>query len=363
LFGAFLGASLFLVYPFHQESIIWLVGRESALGTFFVLIGLLALSNGRSARYRIIATSFALLFGLLCYEGALALPLLALVLLAFNSGVRRAAFRPLLMGYGTAVLLYLLALRMNGGAIAGSYAAGLFSEGVSSIFSNIPKVWMRLFLPPGPDPGAMLLKAGFLGAVIALAALLIHRSLRTDPVGRSTTRTLLVLLIVAGLFPMIIGVSTRTSESDRFLYLPSAFLCALIASLIARIPRTAFRLGLSVAVFMLFLGYLQLELRQWRTASAITERILQELPGPPERGILYVTGLPDSHKGAYIFRNGFREAVAIHGGPAERYIDLKGDPPFPDPVRYRGEDHRITRSDRWVRWNGRTFDQVDPPWD
>ncbi|MCB0769188.1 MAG: hypothetical protein KDC00_02140 [Flavobacteriales bacterium] len=359
-FGAFLGATLFLVYPFHQESIIWLVGRESALGTFFVLIGLLALSSGRSARYRIITTSLALLIGLLCYEGALVLPLLALVLSTFNAGSKRTPFSSLLMGYGTAVLLYLLALRMNGGAIMGSYAAGLFFEGLSDFFSNAPKVWMRLFLPPEPDPGAMLLKAGVILTMITLVALLFRRSVQTDPVVGRTTLTLLWLLIVAGLFPMIVGVSARTSESDRFLYLPSAFLCALVASLMARIPRTAFRLGLSVLVSMLFLGYLQLELGQWRTASAITARILEELPEPPARGTLFVTGLPDSYKGAYIFRNGFREAVAIHGGPAERYIDLKGDPPFADPVRYRGDDHRITRYDRWVRWNGRSFDGMDP---
>jgi len=72
-FSALAASLLFILYPFHQESIVWLVGRESSLGTFFVLLGLLMVSGTLPRAFRIVALAACMVIGALCYESALLL--------------------------------------------------------------------------------------------------------------------------------------------------------------------------------------------------------------------------------------------------------------------------------------------------
>lgn len=353
--AAMLGALLFLVYPFHQESILWLVGRESSLGMCFVLLGLLSLMGEGAVRSRIGGSAVALFLGLLCYEGAIILPLLAFALLAFDLLQRRTPLRPQLVGYGVAGFLYFLLMRASGAAAEDAYVAAMLPEGLSGLLSNIPKVGARLFLPPADDPDTMVQRAVVLLILLAVLVVLVRRALRNDQAERYTVLTMLLLLVLSCSVAVIGGVSTRTSESDRFLYLPSAFLCGLLGLLIGQIPRTVIRLGTAAATLVLFAALMEQEVQHWRVASAETKRIMRELPTAPENGILFVSGLPDSHGGAYIFRNGFREAVALDGRSPERYVDVKEAPHPGAVVHFRGEAFVFGPDDRWTEWTDNGF--------
>ena len=52
----------------------------------------------------------------------------------------------------------------------------------------------------------------------------------------------LLLLFIACTVGFVGGVSTRTSESDRFLYLPSAFLCMLVGIITATVLAPRWRI-------------------------------------------------------------------------------------------------------------------------
>lgn len=353
--AAMLGALLFLVYPFHQESILWLVGRESSLGMCFVLLGLLSLMGEGAVRSRIGGSAVALFVGLLCYEGAILLPLLAFALLAFDLLQRRTPLRPLLVGYGIAGFLYFLMMRASGPAAEDAYVAAMLPEGLSGLLSNIPKVGARLFLPPSADPDIMVQRAVVLFIILVVLVVVIRRAWRNEQAERYTVLTMLLLLVLSCSVALIGGVSTRTSESDRFLYLPSAFLCGLLGLLIAHIPRTVIRLGTAVIVLILFVTLMVQEVQHWRVASAKTKRIMRELPTAPKNGTLFVSGLPDSYGGAYIFRNGFREAVALDGRSPERYVDVKEDPISGVVVHFRGVALVFGPDDRWTKWTDNGF--------
>ena len=150
------------------------------------------------------------------------------------------------------------------------------------------------------------------------------------------------------------GVSTRTSESDRYLYLPSVFLCMLAGLLVLSIPQRAARMLVFGSLLIASTLALRSNHARWRSASATTTRILTELPELSASGLLFVSGLPDNDHGAFIFRNGFREAVWLSGRDGERYIDVKG-PKRSDSVLFRGKHFAVRPIDSWVNWEGDGF--------
>lgn len=353
--GAWIAALLFLVYPFHQESIVWLVGRESALGTFFVLIGLLAVDKERIGRPQVVVASLALFTGLLCYEGAILLPLLALPIL-YSRGSDQTNANRVLLGFGIALIAFVAIHLYVGSTVESSYFGGLFSQHVTAYFTNIPKVVARMFLPPAEDPSTMIKRSVVLGFVLLAIGSWVRFFPRKNEwtKARGLFAVLILLLSIASIQPVLGGVSTRTSESDRYLYLPSVFLCMLAGLLVLSIPQRIVRM----LVFGVLLITSTLALRSnhahWRSASATTTRILAELPDPPAEGLLFLIGLPDNDHGAFIFRNGFREAVWLSGRDGERYIDEK-DTTQSNTVLFRGKHFVVHPNDRWLIWEGDGF--------
>ena len=360
---ALLSSVLFLLYPFHQESIVWLVGRESALGTSAVLLGLVIIGSGPWNSLRAIMVASTLLLGTLCYESALLL--IPMALLVAWSGVVpswptwRQLLPPLLlpaMGY--------LAFRTNStGSLIGGYFKELVLGDDGPSFTVLPKVLGRLFLPPEPDNEVQLVRGAFLLILLTVVAL-VHRRFGSALSRRSLT-LLGLLLLVACSVAFLAGVSTVTSESDRFLHLPSAILCAMVGSMLATIQRPVSRWLLFGALCALSYWQTRLNHANWMVASRKTHQCVEQLPPIPADGMLWVSGLPDSHDGAYIFRNGFPEAVDLACGSGDRVIVV------PDPGQrasvlanglvFRGEQRWWSEADRWFHWNGSSYRAVEVP--
>ena len=353
--GAWIAALLFLVYPFHQESIVWLVGRESALGTFFTMIGLLAVSNERIGWPQVVIASLALFTGLLCYEGTILLPALAFPILYARGPGQTHASR-MLLGFGAALFAYVAVHLAVGSQVESSYFGGLFSQPVTAYLANIPKVMARMFLPPVAEPSAMIWRGVVLGLVLTLTGAWTWFFHRKSEWTKSNVlfAALILLLVIACIQPVLGGVSTRTSESDRFLYLPSVFLCMLAGLLTLSIPQRLVRMLVFVGLLIASTVAMRSNHAHWRSASATTTRILAELPDPPAEGLLFVSGLPDNDNGAFIFRNGFREAAWLSGRDGERYIEVKGTTRS-DTVLFRGDRFVLRPIDRWVTWEGDGF--------
>ncbi|HRH69400.1 MAG TPA: hypothetical protein PLB89_07845 [Flavobacteriales bacterium] len=351
--GAWLAGLLFIIYPFHQESIVWIVGRESSLGTFFVLLGLLLL-NGPGPQWRRIGTSCASMFvGALCYESALLLPFLVIPLARYGLFELPTAPRKLGFAFGAVIALYALLWLLQGHQAGGSYLGGFLEKDPMALVASIPKVIARLFLPP-LDPVYMKVAATALFLAITVVVVVTWRSTRDERTGRSGILAMVLLLAIACVLPVVGGVSTRTSESDRFLYMPSAFLCVTLAMLITRILQRWVHHSVVLCVVLGSIALLRANHRNWEHASATTARILSQLPSPPRNGRLFISGLPDSYCGAFIFRNGFREAVHLRGLDGDRYIPViaMGRPGL---VHFRDEDIVPGPDDRWLVWREEEF--------
>ncbi|MBK8225676.1 MAG: glycosyltransferase family 39 protein [Flavobacteriales bacterium] len=344
-----LAGMLFVLYPFHLEPQVWIIGRSTAMSTLFILLALHAAAGELNPWRKSIGVFMLGSLGALCYESALLLPLL---LAAWLIMLRPADMR----GWGAAaaasaiaVALHLLVRALAINRVANDYGSGFFNKPMSDYLGMVAKVIGRSLLPPNEDPAVQTVCFAMLFVVLAVVAIGFWRASRAEPQARRIALLLVSLFGTASIIAIVGGVSTRTSESDRFLYLPSAFLCMLIALLMARLRHTVLRRSVIVLLSSASLFMLKSGQENWRIASWTIERLIAETPEPPPDGRLLVWNLPSDHNGAFIFRHGFREALVLAGRDASR---VRITPEGPDAIgeyllTETGDTLHRSGNDRW----------------
>jgi protein O-mannosyl-transferase len=120
-------------------------------------------------------------------------------------------------------------------------------------------------------------------------------------------------LALAMLLPIMAGVSTRTSESDRFLHFPSYFLCILIAFIVLHLfKRPVYYLGCFLCILLYQVLFLEKNNLNWDKASNAVRQILTIIAAGKPSEKIYVMNLPDEIDGAFVFRNGFTDALLLN---------------------------------------------------
>jgi hypothetical protein len=126
----------------------------------------------------------------------------------------------------------------------------------------------------------------------------------------TTLGVLWVLISVAPLWTLFFV--TDTLEGSRYLYLASTVWAIAVVTLIANSTNlTRLTLSSAAACVVVCAAIVILEQRPWREAAVVRNQVIdawRAMPGDcdPRRA----SGLPDTVRGAYVFRNGFAEAVA-----------------------------------------------------
>lgn len=364
--SGFAASLLFLLYPFHQESIVWLVGRESSLGTLFVLAGLLTLKAPLSRNIRLIALVVCSVLGALCYESALLLVPLAFVITWPDPKSSALSLRETMIAAVCGMAIY-FSLRIAAVGWSGdSYITGLFIQDISSLLYHAPKAMARLFLPPDLDSIAQVRKGAFLLAGLLIVLVAFALKSRRSKHEQGVAFVWLGSLLISCAIPVLAGVSTVTSESDRLLYMPSVFLCSLFGYAFQQIPSAVLRRTVWLVLAMISFHFLRLNHAGWEQASVTTQRIMEQLPEVPAQGRLFVTDLPDNYQGAFVFRNGFPEAVHLANKDGGRVVDvhsrdLVNGVITAQDLHFRGSVLHPDTSDRWYRWNGAGFHALDTP--
>lgn len=307
--AAWMAAGLFIVYPFHQEAIVWIVGRYPALATMFMLSSLLVIVRVRPAYLCVPLSGVLFLFALLSYEIGICLPFLALPL------VRRKGIglRPWTVMSLVVLLIWIAWRFMANGQLTSEYTDSVVHHDAWTIVLSVPKALARLVLPPCDDTWRQALRIALVIIASALALRRLLPVLRKDEPLSSVVGALLWMLLISGWLAFVGGVSTRTSESDRFLYLPSVFLCGIIGTLVARIGKPSVRFAVVAAMFAACMTGLRTDHRNWMIASRITESTLNAVRSESAHGPMVVVDLPEEHEGAYIFRHGAGSMLLLNG--------------------------------------------------
>ena len=137
------------------------------------------------------------------------------------------------------------------GSILGSYAEGFFRHGIAKYFSNLPKIVGRLFIPPNQDTASMVLLFCIVIGLLTVGVIYFFRKSKEGG-GSGYFIKLGLMLTISAVIPLVFDVSTKTSESDRFLYFPSIFVCCCIALLVVRLFYSSGNFYLVVCLMLAF---------------------------------------------------------------------------------------------------------------
>lgn len=308
---ALMSTFLFLVYPFHNEGIVWLTGRLSSMACFFALAVLNIWLSPLKFNFKLLLCLFLYFVGLLAYESILLLPVIIVILSLRNRSSAKQILQNLF--WATAVICFSLLIRfLISGAVYGVYGERMVTPTWSHYLVKSLKTLGRSFLPPSENSRVMEICF----TVVTVFIIWIHFKMIKKY--RPQKELIFKYLKIAGCFfiammlPMLFGISTRTSEGDRLLYFPSVFICMMLSFLVITIAkRKVFQWICFSIIFSYFIYFLMLSNKQWEKASGATSHILQTVTASNGK-FVYLINIPDEVEGAYVFRNGFKKCLVLH---------------------------------------------------
>jgi hypothetical protein len=335
--GIVAGAA-YAVLPNHAEAVTWVAGRFDVLCAAGVLVFLLAwvryqCPEGRG--WHLVLSVGGLLFALASKEMAVTATLLAAAVTVcfFRQRLGKAYLGIALFGFLTAGYL-LLRVEFLGG-VGGPpmvqkeplgnlfsfrslhfYGAALLKSIAPVHRELVPRLWLLLIALP-----LLTLVGGFVACTRS------GRLRNLSQVGGGFLLLFLITLLpVAGSRKLF-----DDNQGSRFLYLPTAFSCAMVGTVLlyaGRWSRRALVLStfLSTIVIGTWLTSLVLENLNWHEAAKLSRRILEEYPDSRRANVkvVFVTGLPNNCNGAYVYNNGFASAVRLFRPDEARVVVLPG---------------------------------------
>jgi hypothetical protein len=304
-------AVFFLLYPYHNEPVVWVVGRASLMASFFGIASLLVLTQKIKTGWKIFLSCLFYYIGLSGYESIMPLPFIVFLLFADRKNWR--GYLKIFAWLMVTLVLHLLTRILVSDVIVGSYGAGMFAPDATYYVARFLKVLGRSFIPPLEDPALAIKLFVVVMIVILIAEMLLFRKKGGDRKQFVVFNRLLVAFIISLSVAFMFGVSTRTYEGDRLLYFPSFFLCLCLAYLIIFLIKTQVWRNIISLLLCLYFGWFLLQNnRYWRKAAEITMNIISEVKKSGEGETKLLVNLPEEFHGAYIFRNGFHEALMLN---------------------------------------------------
>jgi hypothetical protein len=279
------------------------LGRGILLASFFALLSLYVLLVFKN--FNLLMAAILYFLSLLCYESAIFLPVIALLILK-NNKTEKTRINVMMVLFGIVFAVHLLMRIYFSGSVIGVYGKELNSFAPGQFLYEYVKFWLRLVMVPLSNVyiflgGALLLLSIFLYAGYKIAKR--DRYLKTLLFG------LAFILFISFLIPAFFGITIRTSEGDRFIYFPSIFFSVFIGLVFTYKKKfLSFLIGFYVLTSIILI---KVNNQQWIGASEKAAKVISTIKNNSgSRMIIY--NLPGSKNGKYIFRNGFREALILN---------------------------------------------------
>jgi hypothetical protein len=355
--AAFAGL-VFLVHPSHTEAVSWIIGRHDVLATLFVLCAWFTYMQYQDrSRLTDLALSLCAFFiALLFKESPLTFPLILAayegwLLLAerlegvgdewhwqspgpasgdetrrtYPASAQSPSFTSRLevvLGlYVAVVAVYLLLRRLTAGELVSDFESP-FIHPSPAILGNLSSTVFRSFLPYVPVQllpeapklgltGISIALAGVAGVCVALVWIVTN--VRHPTPTKLLASFLVVALVISAIPTLAFGrPSIISSEGERYAYLPSVFASMLVGLAVTVLVKTRVARTATAVLVLVFLGaFLELSNQNWRTAGELTSSILADVAAQPTSSEPIVLLVPDDLNGAFIYRNGLPEALAL----------------------------------------------------
>lgn len=301
---------LFATLASHSEPVAWISARGDLLATLFSLASAVSFvrHQNRPCPHHAALTLVFLILALLSKESAAILPgVLGIIWLTRRTlPGRKLLTACVLIPAAAAGTVFLLSPNF--------LLKYCLSRHEIPFWANLPRIPLRVFTGPVPPGTARWIGENpwIAGPAALLAVFAAAAGLRRE--GRIPTLAGAGAFVLSSIPAAIFPVGILDTQGERFLYLPGAFACVALAGVF----RGLFRSGSKASWVLVAAGALQVpalcaSLGHWRAAGWITETLLRDLSARPPEDAL-VLNLPDNLRGAYIFRNGFYQAVLMTSG-------------------------------------------------
>jgi protein O-mannosyl-transferase len=318
LFSSF----IFLSYPFHNEAIVWLLGRGASMACMFSLLAVICYYKTANIMLKHFLVCFFYFLSISAFESTIIFPILFILLLWGERQTDSVIGNWSIWLFST-LLIQLFLRYCISGSLMGNYGAEFFHSGIKTYFLHGLKICGRLFLPPAEN--AFLITSVFILSVAVVTWLLFKnmRKIRRLPVWRKSI-SLSGMLLIACIVPAISGISTQTSETDRALYFPSVFLSIIIGLfMVYGIKKLSTRTVTLLLILAYNIFFLEKNNKNWIEASAITKSVVDKTLEISSRqktaGRVYFLNIPNEISGAYVFRLGFSDALRVYKADTNRF--------------------------------------------
>lgn len=299
-------ALFFWGYAFHSEGVFWVIGRTGPLSSFFFLICFLIFLNGNRNLLLILLSYVCFFCGLLTYESVFILPPALLILAVGFKQFRSRTNIFFVAGYWVLFIAYLF-LRVHWtGELAGNYEAENVNKlNIGVLAANYCKLFVRSFVAPQLNGSVFAFSvAAFLVAIIAAIIFFVKRNNITKPV------IWLLLIFFLSYIPYIsLGIDTHGVESERYLYLPSIFVCILLAAFFSSWKKKDVGLFIFFLYFLYNQYYLLKSSKAFVIASDITKKTMEIVKENPNCHHIYFKNLPQENYGVPMFRLGLEQGI------------------------------------------------------
>jgi len=312
---SWLSALLFLTYPFHNESIVWGVGRASLMAALFGVMAMLAAVSDLPSRWKYFLASVFYFIGLSGYESIMVLPGIIL-LLVYDRALPLRRYVSWVVWMGVTLAVHLVVRVLVSGVLFGAYGGDtMLAAGNSNSYGlKYIKVIGRVFLPPMEQSVVLTVLFAALVVVWAIALVILWKRRKEDAKGPASLGRLSIILLLSLLIPIMFGVSTRTYEGDRLFYFPSVFTAMWIAWFLIIFFRGKQVFIAAAAVLLYQVVFSVIAVHNWQRASAITEHLIEAIKNRPQpRRRIMVVNVPQEYEGAHVLRNGFYDALWLQG--------------------------------------------------
>jgi hypothetical protein len=303
-------ALIFFIYPFHSETVFWILGRSASLGSLFFIPALICFLLRNNSLFYFISSLLLFELALLSYESSWVFPLLVLAIGFIGNKVNKSQFKVLSLQvtlvWFVFVMHLLLRWKLTGQLFSSYDTASLMHVDVQVIGLNACRLLARTILPPFEHVQWLLVC--FFTAIMFLIAVVVkfyrHR----------LNRTLFLVLgscwLLSYLPYLSLGIDTHGVEGERYLYLPSMLFCLWLLYVLYKIVNKHWQLGFVMAIIAISVYYLQQSRTYYEKAGAITQNTLNEIGKlPSTKDTIFFQQLPQYHHGAVVFRLGLEDAV------------------------------------------------------
>lgn len=302
-------AVVFFVYPFHSESVFWVIGRSGSLGVLFFLPAVILFIKRREHIFYFIASMLCFILALLAYESSWIFPVATIVIALADIKNKTSNKKKELVFIGCTWLVFAIILSIRfqiTGNVFNQYdTSSLLSFNVKNLISNFFRLFGRTLIPPFARTQSLLLY--FLVAVLFLIALVVK--FFRHPESKQLFYILSACWIISYLPYLSLGIDTHGVEGERYLYLPSIFFCLWLAYILNRIFTVKWFLAIISIWLCMNLFFLHQSRTYYGKSALITQATLQQIGNLTNKQHIYLQNLPQYNNGAVLFRLGFEEAI------------------------------------------------------